>query len=293
MAINATDFHRALKRVCDVFKIPSLYSEQENCSEALFKGKDVYASLSTGYGKSLIFYVAPIVADELFSRTRGCSKIIVISPLKTHMEDQVSILWSLDLTAIALHDEQSEERLKEVEKGAFTYLFASREKMLSVERWRKLLLSDHYRKFLVAITVDEAHCISQWGLPGSNSKRIAVPFRIWYGNLGELKSLTASDVPSIILTATASLSDLSTKKGIFRALNLRHSSCFTMGHSPERPNLQFCVRYLDKNRPVSSIFSTLIEDLRCKNVSCERTMIFCQTCKQCGLVYSAFQGSLG
>ena len=144
------------------------------------------------------------------------------------MEDQVAYLQSLGLLAIALHDEQSEERLKEVEKGAFTYLFASPEKMLSVERWRTLLLTEYYRKFLVAITVDEAHCISQRGLPGSSSKRTAVPFRIWYGNLGELKSLTASNVPSIILKATPSLS---TKRDIFRALNLNQSSSFIMEHS--------------------------------------------------------------
>ena len=89
----------------------------------------------------MIFYAAPIVADELFSRSHGRSKIIVISPLRTLMEDQVAHLRSLGLSAIALHYEQSEERLKEVENGAFTYLFVSPEKMLSVERWRKLLLT--------------------------------------------------------------------------------------------------------------------------------------------------------
>lgn len=165
-------------------------------------------------------------------------------------------------------------------------MFASLEKMLSVERWRKLLLTEHYQKFLVALTVNEAHCISQWDLPGSSSKRTAVPFRIWYGNLGELKSLTASNVPSIILTATA-------KRDIFRALNLNQSPSFIMEHSPERPNVQFSVCYLDKNLPVSSIFRTLIDELRSQNVSCERTMIFCQTRKQCILVYSAFKESLG
>ena len=174
MAVDAREFRHALQRVCD---------KQEKCLEALFKGKDVYASLPTGYGKSFIFYAAPIVADELFSRPHESSKIIIISPLRTLMEDQVAYLRSLGLLAIALHDELSEERLKEVEKGAFAYLFASPEKMLSMERWRKLLSTEHYRKFL-AITVDEAHCISQWGLPGSSSKRTAAPFRIWYGNLG-------------------------------------------------------------------------------------------------------------
>ena len=92
------------------------------------------------------------------------------------MEDQVAYLRSFGLSAIALHDEQSEERLKEVEKGAFTYLFASPEKMLSVERWRKLLLTEHYRKFLVAITVDEAHCISQWGSSWIFLKAHSCPF---------------------------------------------------------------------------------------------------------------------
>ena len=122
MAVDAGEFRCALESVCDIFKIPSLYSEQEKCLEALFKGKGVYASLPTGYGKSLIFYAAPIVADELFSRPHGSSKIIVISPLRTLMEDQVAYLRSLGLSAIALHDEQSKERLKEVEKGAFTCL---------------------------------------------------------------------------------------------------------------------------------------------------------------------------
>ena len=67
MAVDAGEFRRALESVCDIFKIPSLYSEQEKCLEELFKGKDVYASLPTGHGKSLIFYAAPIVAYELFS----------------------------------------------------------------------------------------------------------------------------------------------------------------------------------------------------------------------------------
>ena len=116
MVVNTREFCRALQRVCNIFKIPSLYSKQEKCLEALFKGKDVYASLPTGYGKSFIFYAAPIIADELFSRPHGNSKIIVISPLRTLMEDQVAYLRSFGLLAIALHDEQSEERLKEVEK---------------------------------------------------------------------------------------------------------------------------------------------------------------------------------
>ena len=67
------------------------------------------------------------------------------------MENQVALLNSLGLSAIALHEDTTETVLREVEKGKFTYLFASPEKMLSVSRWRKLLLTEHYHKFLVAI----------------------------------------------------------------------------------------------------------------------------------------------
>ena len=58
MVVNEVDFKRALKSVSDSFKIPWLYS-----IEALFKGKDAFASLPTG--TALIFRVAQIVADEL------------------------------------------------------------------------------------------------------------------------------------------------------------------------------------------------------------------------------------
>ena len=48
MVVNEVDFKRALKSVSDSFKIPWLYS-----IEALFKGKDVFAGLPTGYGSDL------------------------------------------------------------------------------------------------------------------------------------------------------------------------------------------------------------------------------------------------
>ena len=128
---------RAIDQVCEIFKISSLYSEQEECLKAVCEGKNIYASLPTGYGKSLIFYAIPVIADVVFNGPRGSSKVIIISPLKTLMEDQVQYLKALGLSAVALHDEQSEEILKDVESGSFTYLFAFPEKMLNSSRWRK------------------------------------------------------------------------------------------------------------------------------------------------------------
>lgn len=162
--------------MCEIFKISSLYSEQEECLKTICKGKNVYASLPTGYGKSLIFFAIPIVADVVFDRPRGSSKVIIISPLKTLMEDQVKYLKAMGLSA--LHDEQSEDILKEVESGSFMYLFASPERMLNSSRWRKLLSTEHYRKLLSAVVVDEAHCISQWGL-SSKTKPTSLQTVVW------------------------------------------------------------------------------------------------------------------
>ena len=130
MAADSRKFPCAIERVCETFKISSLYPEQETSLKALVEGKNVYASLPTGYGKLLIFFAATVLFHVILKRPCGSSKILVISPLKTLMEDQVAYLRSLGLSAIALHDEQLEECLKQVEKGAFTYLFASPEKML-------------------------------------------------------------------------------------------------------------------------------------------------------------------
>ena len=121
MVADGRYFPCAIECVCKTFKISLLYPEQETSLKALVEGKNVYASLPTGYGKSLIFFFAgPVLFDEILERPRGSSKILVISPLKMLMEDQVAYLRSLGLSAIALHYEQSEERLKQVEKGAFT-----------------------------------------------------------------------------------------------------------------------------------------------------------------------------
>ena len=151
MAESNVQLNLGFDRICETFRITSLHPEQKSCLQVLLEGKDIYASLPTGYGKSMIFFGAPILADYKLSRPRGTSKVLVISPLKSLMENQVALLNSLGLSAIALHEDTTKAVLREEEKGKFTCLFASPEKMLSVSRWRKLLLTEHYRKFLVAI----------------------------------------------------------------------------------------------------------------------------------------------
>ena len=138
----------------------------------------------------------------------------------------------------------------------------------------------------MGIVVDEAHCINQWGFPGLKS----TPFRYWYGNIAEIRSLVSSDVPVIALTATASKS---TKHKIFESLSLMKNSTFVLERNPDKPNLKFYVQYVKKDLEISLLFDFLIEEIRKQKTECERTIIFCQTRKQCAVVYQTFAESLG
>ncbi|XP_020912974.1 uncharacterized protein LOC110250699 [Exaiptasia diaphana] len=171
------EFNAAVSRVCSIFNISSLFDEQKEALKVALGGKSVYASLPTGYGKSMIFYALPIAFDLVNKRQEGSSTVLVISPLQSLMEDQVSYLKSLGLSAVALHEEQSDNILEKVESGKFMYVFASPEKMLSTTKWRRLFDNSSFKKSLIAVVVDEAHCISQWGLSSQGSK---IPFRSWY-----------------------------------------------------------------------------------------------------------------
>ena len=153
---------KAVLDICPRFKVDKLYAQQE---DALFQficqRKDVFVNLPTGYGKSVIFQMAPFVASKLPNFSPN-SIVVVISPLVTLMKDQVSRLTSLDLSAAFVTADQEEEILQGVENGQFQIVYASPESMLSSDRWRQMLCSDLYKERLIGIAVDEAHCISHW-----------------------------------------------------------------------------------------------------------------------------------
>lgn len=89
----------ACDRILQTFKIDSLKELQRKALEALVKGEDVFIIQPTGSGKSLIFQSAPIVFDIMNPLASGKSIAIVISPLVSLMEDQVTFLKSIGITA--------------------------------------------------------------------------------------------------------------------------------------------------------------------------------------------------
>ena len=80
---------KAYEAVKAQFELTDLLPKQQEAIKAFFKGKNVFVNLPTGFGKSLIFQSLPIVADIVSSKPRGSTVIVVISPLRSVMEDQV------------------------------------------------------------------------------------------------------------------------------------------------------------------------------------------------------------
>ena len=163
-------FQEALQLACSFFPIDNLrqklHDDQEQVLRKFFFGYDIFLSAHTGFGKSLIFQMSPIIADFFLDRLPGMSTVVVVSPLKALMKDQAKYLNDkTGIPAIALidmADQQQDEAVTEIEDGVYGIVYSSPETFLSMKRWRKLASSSSFRNNCVALVVDEAHCLVQW-----------------------------------------------------------------------------------------------------------------------------------
>lgn len=124
------------------------------------------------------------------------------------------------------------------------------------------------------------------GLPGAKK----VPFRKWYGCLGELRSLIPKKCQMIVLTATATKQ---TKQQIWKTLHLSENEMKIIEQSPDRPNLFYVKSYLEKSENIEAAFSSLICEVKELNTKTDRTLIYCQTRKQCSVLFRVFEVYLG
>ena len=145
-------------------KISDFYEDQKKLIKAFCNGQNIHFSAATGYGKSAVFQSIPWVYDIVNEQVVGTSTLIVISPLRSLMEDQVRFLKSTGISAIALHDqsEDLDKKLRDLEDGIYSLVYASPECMLEKNIWRKVLSSDAFRDHCIGVVYDEAHIIAQW-----------------------------------------------------------------------------------------------------------------------------------
>ena len=145
-----------------------LKNEQLTAIQHVYNGNDVFVWLPMGYGKSICYEVLPFIFDHKRGRTEGSSVnsvVVVISPLVSLMINQVSALREQEVSAAIISgNEGVDKELQATEKDLAKYklLFSAPEAILGTDRWKEMLLKPPLYDEIVAVAIDEAHCVSKW-----------------------------------------------------------------------------------------------------------------------------------
>ena len=219
----------------------------------MLERKDCFVSLPTGGGKSLIYQLPAY-------RSNGI--IVVITPLKSLMKDQIKQCADHGLLAVEPHGEMqySEKQglyfsLKQT-SCLIKVLLVTAEMISENKVLLEILNTLYSRKKLSLFVVDECHCVSKWGRQ----------FRDSYLGLGKLKLLFPS-VPMLLLTATATKS---TREDVMGILKLNNP--VVIAAPMNRENITYYVK--EKT-------SQTVEEISRMTVPVECSLVFCITRNEC------------
>lgn len=206
---------------------------QSEIIESIGAGKDTLGLMPTGGGKSITFQVPALAMEGV---------CIVITPLIALMKDQVAHLRARGIKAAAIYSGLSREEIITILEnsifGGVKILYISPERLSS-----RLFLTKLKHIKVSFITVDEAHCISQWGYD----------FRPSYLKISDIRKTIGKDIPVLALTATATPQVV---KDIEDKLGFTEDNVFRM--SFERKNLAYIVRVAtDKRKEMIHILNSV------------------------------------
>ena len=170
--------------------------------------------------------------------------VLVVSPLVSLMSNQVITLRESGVGAAFLSGNKGIDScflstVKDIKSGSHRFLFSAPEAIIDSHCWRELLLDHPLCNQIIAIVIDEAHCVFKW----SQDFR----FRI------ELRALVPSGVPMMALTATVTklmLADIKYK--------LNMPDCHLVYLSPDRPNICYEVK---ERTSIEEDFACVLQDI--------------------------------
>ena len=236
-----------------VFGYDSFRPGQEAVINAILEGRDILAVMPTGAGKSLCYQVPAMLLSGI---------TLVISPLISLMQDQVKALNEAGVNAAFINSSLSEKELndtfKNAYKGHYKIIYVAPERLMS-----EGFISFAKSVEISMVTVDEAHCISQWGQD----------FRPSYMDIAEFINILDKRPIISAFTATATQN---VREDIICSLGLNNPYFLVTGF--DRENLFF---QIDKPQNKERFILDFIERHRG-----ESGIIYCATRKNVDSLYT-------
>ena len=187
-ALNKNELYKTPEEVLKVlFGYDSFRPGQKDIVDAILDGRDVFAVMPTGAGKSLCYQIPAMMLEGI---------TLVISPLISLMQDQVNSLNEAGVAAAYINSSLSErdffETVKKTGNGEYKILYVAPERLMT-EGFIELAKSVN----ISMITVDEAHCISQWGQDFRPSYMKIVEFVKLLDNRPVISAFTATATENV------------------------------------------------------------------------------------------------
>ncbi len=240
--IVATAFEQAEPKLVlkTVFGYDEFRPLQKDIITSVLKGRDTLAVMPTGGGKSLCYQLPALILKGI---------TVVVSPLISLMQDQVSSLKTTGIQSAFLNSTLSWEdyckATDEIKSGQIKIVYVSPEG-LATSKIRELLSSPELK--ISCITIDEAHCVSQWGHD----------FRPDYLEISSIRHLFP-DAVMLALTATATEH---VRQDICKNLGMKNPKVFISSFNreniylevqPKRGAMETVINYIRKHAGDSGI----------------------------------------
>lgn len=204
------------------------------------------------------------------------SIVLCVSPLTALMMDQRSKFAKYGLSTEFVGEAQTDKSVsRRVLNGEVQLVFITPENVVENQLYRSMLLSKTYKEKMVALVVDEAHCIKLWG----------DEFRKAFSEIGNLRSVIPSGVNVMALTATA------TSETYHCALkHLGMKSTVLVALPPDRGNIMYSIMPI---ATLEELSTSLCNKLCDGNKPFPKTVVFVRKYRDCSDLYAILQYKLG
>lgn len=201
---------------------------------------------------------------------------VCISPLTSLMMDQRAKYSVKGLHTEFIAEAQTDPAIKcKVLNGDFQLLFITPESIIDNATYRNMLLTPPYKQKLIAVVIDEAHCVKVWG----------DQFRTTFAQIGDLRSLIPDTVKIMALTATATTETL---RVVTHRLSMIMANVIPL--PPFRDHISYEVHpKIDTDR-----FTSLIcTELAAKRTNYPKTIIYVRAYTDCSTIYMLLKHKMG